>query len=241
MPTTNSHSKDTWPPSYTIRLSKKAKYITLKITQETGLEVIIPSFRKRFNIPELLEERKKWIKKNLAIIQQAIKQPAKQQLPKILPINAAQEIWHIIYVEEQNNNIKLIEKKPYLVLKGKITRNAIKTILIKWLKQYAKKFFTAKLRILSNKTTLTYQHLNIRGQQTLWGSCNTRHNISLNFKLLFLPAALANYVLLHELCHTKYLNHSDNYWRLLEQYDNNYMHHDQELKIGDQYVPRWIL
>lgn len=241
MSTINSKFQDIWPPPYTIRFSKKAKYITLKVTAEIGLEIIVPSFRKRFNISKLLEEKDSWIKKNLADIQQAIQQSTKQQLPKILPLNAIQEIWHITYIDADNNNLKLTEKDHQLILQGKINPISTQEILIKWLKQYAKKKLSIKLTSISNKTNLNFQRLNIRGQQTLWGSCSSKHHISLNFKLLFLPVALANYVLLHELCHTKYLNHSNNYWCLLKQYDNNYQHHEQALKNGDLYIPRWIL
>lgn len=242
MTTANNPIQDIWPPPYTIRFSKKAKYISFKITPQQGLEVIVPSFRKRFNILALLEERKIWIKKNLVLMQQTTsKKSTKQQLPKILSINAAQEIWHIAYIEADNKNIKIIEQKNYLTLYGKIEPVAVQAILIKWLKKYARHFFHLKLAHLSKKTSLTYQQLTIRNQQTLWGSCNTKQNISLNFKLLFLPMALANYVLLHELCHTKYLNHSNRFWHLLTQYDSNYTYHDRELKHGDQYVPQWVL
>ena len=233
----------TWPPPYKIRLSLKAKHIHLKITVATGLEVVIPSFRKRCNISALLEERKDWIEKNLGLMQQVVpKKSTALQLPKILPLNALHEIWHVSYIEAVNKTTKLLEKADHhLTFYGQINPNIIQKLLIVWLKQHAKKSFAAKLASLSEKTSLAYKQLSIRGQKTLWGSCNTKQNISLNFKLLFLPASIFNYVLLHELCHLKHLNHSYKFWHLLAQYDSNYLYHDKELKKGDQYVPQWIL
>ncbi len=234
---------NTWPPPYKIRMSHKAKYIHLRITPTTGLEIVVPSCRKRFNIPMLLEERRAWIEKNLKLMQQSAQNKSTaHQLPKILPLNAIHEIWQISYIETNSKNTKFLEKANYhLTIYGELKASIIQALLINWLKKRAKKVFSTKLAAFSNKIIMPYQNLTIRGQKTLWGSCNAKRNISLNFKLLFLPASVFNYVLLHELCHTKYLNHSNKFWDLLAQYDNNYLSHDKELKNGDQYVPQWIL
>jgi len=232
-----------WPPPYTIRLSNKAKYIHLRITPVAGLEIVIPHFRKRFNVLALLEERRSWIEKHLVPIQQTV--PVKStinQLPKILPLNAIHEIWQISYLETNNKNIKLLEKPGYhLTCHGQLNAKIIQILLINWLKKHAAKKFAIKLESLSNKTSISYKNLTVRGQKTLWGSCNTKQNISLNFKLLFLPSSVFNHVLLHELCHIKHLNHSNKFWHLLAQYDNNSLEHNKELKHGDQYVPQWVL
>ena len=51
---------------------------------------------------------------------------------------------------------------------------------------------------------------------------------------------MVKYVLLHELCHTKYLNHSKNFWKLLAKYDDYYLEHDKELKNAEHYLPQWL-
>jgi predicted metal-dependent hydrolase len=56
-----------------------------------------------------------------------------------------------------------------------------------------------------------YKSLSVRNQKTRWASCSARGHLSFNYKIMFLPAAWADYVIIHELCHTRELNHSDRF------------------------------
>ena len=63
-----------------------------------------------------------------------------------------------------------------------------------------------------------YQRLRIGDQQTLWGSCSPRGTISFNWRLVLAPLAVLDYVVVHELCHLRFLDHSQRFWRLVEQH-----------------------
>lgn len=232
-------TKELWPPPYTIRFSKKAKHLSLKIIPQQGLVVVIPYYRKRYNILALLTAQKSWLNKHLDLLQPITL--ISNYLPKILALNAAKEIWQISYQDLGAKTITTIKPNQQLQLANTLQPKIIKQLLIRWLKQYAYTFFHQQLLDFTQKTKLNYQRLTIRGQQTLWGSCNAQGNISLNFKLLFLPASLASYVILHELCHTKYLNHTKYFWNFLGQFDNNYQQHNAALKLAEQYLPNWLL
>jgi hypothetical protein len=69
---------------------------------------------------------------------------------------------------------------------------------------------------LARKHGFTYNQVSVRGQKARWGSCSGRNNISLNYKLIYLPAHLQEYVLLHELVHTIHKNHSKRFWQRLK-------------------------
>ena len=71
-----------------------------------------------------------------------------------------------------------------------------------------------------------------------WGSCNLQKHISLNSALVYLPQNLIEYVIIHELCHIKFLNHSHKFWKLVENYIPNYSKLEQELK---QYKINFII
>jgi hypothetical protein len=74
-----------------------------------------------------------------------------------------------------------------------------------------------RLEHFSNKYDLPYNRAAFRCQKTRWGSCSSRKNISLNVNVCYLPKELQDYLLLHELVHTKIMNHSKQYWALLDK------------------------
>jgi predicted metal-dependent hydrolase len=79
----------------------------------------------------------------------------------------------------------------------------------------------ARLRHLAGKYGFTYNRVTIRCQKTRWGSCSRGNNRSLNVKLVMLPPELMDYVLLHELVHTRYHDHSPRFWAELDRYVGN--------------------
>lgn len=76
---------------------------------------------------------------------------------------------------------------------------------------------SARLNQLAGKYGFTYNRLFIRNQRTRWGTCSSRNNISLNINLLKLPQELQDYVMLHELAHTKHKNHSREFWAEMDR------------------------
>lgn len=62
-----------------------------------------------------------------------------------------------------------------------------------------------------------YLQINIRDQKTRWGSCSRRGSLNFNFRLFYLPESMRDYVIVHELCHLKELNHSVRFWNLIAQ------------------------
>jgi len=121
---------------------------------------------------------------------------------------------------------------------------------IEWIKQYerereasqdnidnigiatVKKTLTSRLKHLADKHGFKYNKVSIRNQRTRWGSCSHNNNISLNAKLVKLPVELMDYVILHELVHTRIRNHSKKFWAELDQYVENAKVMAKKLRIN---------
>lgn len=108
----------------------------------------------------------------------------------------------------------------------KIAENLVKKALEIEAKQYLSPLIDSNIK----RTNLKPQIIKFRYMKTQWGSCTSKQKISLNSALIYLPDDLIEYVIIHELCHLKYLNHSRNFWQLVQQHLPNYSHLRQGLK-----------
>ncbi len=113
--------------------------------------------------------------------------------------------------------------------------------LRRWIRRRAEDCLPPLLRQLGQRTGLEFNRVSIRSQKTRWGSCSARGNISLNDQLLFLPRPSVEYLMIHELCHLRHLNHSQAYWRLVAEHCPDYERHEKRLSQPRDWVPDWYL
>jgi predicted metal-dependent hydrolase len=88
-------------------------------------------------------------------------------------------------------------------------------------KNAAKRQLVKRLALLAKRYGFAYNRVSIRNQKTRWGSCSVKKNINLNMKLVRLPEELMDYVILHELVHTRVKNHSRQFWEELDKLVGN--------------------
>ena len=88
------------------------------------------------------------------------------------------------------------------------------------LRHEAKRYLPIRLAALARQHGFHYNGVTIKDTSSRWGSCSNRKHINLSLLLMTLPWHLIDYVLLHELCHTVELNHSDRFWALMNRVTN---------------------
>ena len=231
---------------YTVRESKRAKHVRLKMTVQEGLVVVVPHGFKKSQLPAILQHHTSWIAKAEKRVQslRELEQSHSSAVtfPDRLNFRSVGEQWNISYQQNGNSRIKLTEtSSSNLKLAGDVSDwPTCKAALRKWTARKAREQLVPWLRMLSEVVDLPFNEVSIRNQRTRWGSCSGRNNISLNLKLLFLPSRLVRYVLLHELCHTIHLHHSDKFWGFLAQYESGYQQLNLELRTARQYTPPWL-
>lgn len=87
-----------------------------------------------------------------------------------------------------------------------------------------------KVRHFSDQLGYRYNKINIKNQKTCWGSCSRKANLNFNYKIIFLPERIQNYIIMHELCHLKEFNHSKRFWKLVANSFPDYQEIKSELR-----------
>ena len=242
----SSIADETWLTPYTVRISRRARRVSLVVALTEGVQVVVPAQFDLRRVPEVVRAKLAWFERALRRLQarraSGTTTPLPIALPGEIPLPALGETWRVSY-------------RPYPAAAGVTLRVAAtgrlelsgrtqdvelcRVALKRWLSRRARSMLGEWLAELSSATGLSYQQMSVRGQRSRWGSCSTRGTISLNYKLLFLPRPLVHYVLLHELCHTRQSNHAVAFWALVAQQEPDYRRLRAELRRAGPCVPEW--
>jgi len=84
-------------------------------------------------------------------------------------------------------------------------------------KEQARKLVLEKIEKVNAYYKFSFGRVAIRDQKTRWGSCSNKKNLNFNYKIVFIPDICAEYIVIHELCHLKEMNHGENFWKLVEE------------------------
>ncbi|NQY88318.1 MAG: M48 family metallopeptidase [Colwellia sp.] len=136
--------------------------------------------------------------------------------------------------------IVLAQRNKNKLYNSVLLATAVKKQLEQYFKQQAQQMIPLKVAIYAQLTSLTPTSIKIRRYRSRWGSCNNRGELSFNYLLMMLPIEVINYVVIHELCHLEYLNHSQEFWQLVAKYFPQHVQAKQWIKIN-QSALQWRL
>jgi predicted metal-dependent hydrolase len=130
----------------------------------------------------------------------------------------------------QNKSAWIIEKLNYLkeLSQNQPLRNDEADYLL--YKKPAHNLILKKIDYFNQAYQFKVGKISVRKQKTRWGSCSAQGNLNFNYKILLLPAEMADYIIVHELCHLQELNHSPRFWQLVAQEIPNYKQIKKDLQ-----------
>jgi predicted metal-dependent hydrolase len=94
-------------------------------------------------------------------------------------------------------------------------REGVHELVRRWLQAQARSYLTQRVAELATEHGFSYARLFIRSQTTKWGTCSSKKNLSLNWKLIQCPPEVIDYLIIHELSHLREMNHSARFWSLV--------------------------
>lgn len=229
---------------YLVRVSARARQVRLQVSPGKGLIVVVPRHFEPARIPLLLEKKREWIEGHLrrfAALSGARETASADILPDVIELPSLGEFWQICYNQTHTASVGTFSEAPgVLEVYGAVhNKPACRQALINWLRLRTREQLCSLLSSLAAEHGFTFRESVVRGQKTRWGSCSSNKTISLSYKLLFLERDWVRCVLLHELCHTVFMDHSANFRRLLNRLEPRCPQIDKEMREAWRLVPAW--
>jgi predicted metal-dependent hydrolase len=138
--------------------------------------------------------------------------------------------YSLSFAERQSySDVVFIDNDKIKVYKSS-TNFTHSSVLKQWLRNVAKDYIPKRTEELAERHGFSYKKIFVRSQKTRWGSCSSAKNLNFNWRLILTPRNCCDYVILHELCHLKEMNHSNKFWSLVEGYMPSYKNAEIWLK-----------
>ena len=226
---------------FSVRESGRAKRLSIKVFPRGRVEVVVPKRTSASAVREFVEAHQDWIRNARASFA-AEHPPEPFALPTSVRLPAIERAFCVRYErDDQSGTVRYRVAGNTVILSGATgDEQRCVAALKRWLTSLAKKEYLPRLRSLSGLTDNPFRKMHVRGQKTCWGSHSSTGTISLNYCLMFLSPAHLRYVMLHELCHARHMNHSRRFWRLVGSFEPNYRKLDKDLNSSWKHIPAWI-
>lgn len=205
--------------SYFVRKSSKAKRIIVKIDNKGSVELVLPKRVTYKEGTEFLLSKKEWIAKH---INKRNEQKEKGFFFLGNSVTIKKEVG-------KTNSIRFSQEEKIIFCES-VRKLDDKNIYETWLRISAKEYIPERVFYLANAYGFNVSRVTIRNQKTRWGSCTSKGSLSFNMHLMSFTADVIDYVIIHELCHLKYMNHSKSFWELVASFIPDYKEKRKILK-----------
>lgn len=214
------------------------KTVAIQLLEDGNVKVSAPFSVTKKQIDEIIKDKISWILKKQEELKriyieknidrkfedgEKISYLGKEFSLKI--IKAKEYIQPKVVIDNDNMVIYINEK-----FIDKDAKENIRNIIKKWLVERFRDVAVDRIKKYSFLIGVNPTKITIREQKTRWGSCSSKGNINLNWKLVMAPMEVIDYVIVHELCHMIEMNHSKNYWNIVSTVMPDYKNHRKWLK-----------
>ena len=226
---------------FSVRQNKRARRLSIKVFPRGRVEVVVPPRTRPEAVQAFVSEHTDWINNARASFAE-IHPPEPFLLPAVVELAAIEQQFRVRYERQSKaTTVRYRSSANTVVLSGRTVDDKLCVAALKrWLASVAKSEFGPKLRSLSGVTDNPYKKMHVRGQKTCWGSHSSSGTISINYCLLFLDPDAVRYLMIHELCHARHMNHSARFWKRVSNFEPDYKRLDRALTESWNSVPVWV-
>ena len=224
---------------WAVRESRRARRLAVRVFRSGRVEIVVPTRTSRLRVEDFIARHRVWIERKRAEARRhaAVSEPFP---PRQVSLSGCGEVWQV-QLAGGNGRPRLVPVGDILRLRGDCNdAHGLRQALRRWLMGRARVVLDRLLWQCARERGFHYERMIVRRQRTRWGSCSARGTISLNCCLLFQRHEVLDYLLVHELAHTRHLNHSRRFWRCVAEHCPDHRALDRELLDGWRRVPAWV-
>jgi predicted metal-dependent hydrolase len=208
---------------FIFRRSRKAHRLRMQLDGHGKLTLVAPWYATENSIQIFLKKHHKWIEKHFFKI---------EKLKKLRPefhYRSGDSFYYfgepvtldVSPSENKRPTIKIRGDIMLITLRRDISKSdgvsAIKKAIESFYRKKAEEVIRDRLEYFNEFYGFRYNRVTMRDQKSRWGSCSRLGNLNFNWRLIMAPIEVIDYVVVHELCHLKEMNHSPRYWALVEK------------------------
>jgi predicted metal-dependent hydrolase len=226
-------------PGWHVRISRRARRLSMRVFPGGRVEVVVPPGIGIPAIERFVARHRDWAERRsrefaLLAPHSAVRRPDTVELALL------GRRWTVEYATAPRRSVRDDGSGVLRIRSAGHTDRQVSAALLRWLSGIAAVELGQRLDALAGELGIDYARMHLRRQRTRWGSCSAAGTISLNLCLMFQRPAVVRYLMVHELCHRRHMNHSDRYWRLVESFEPEWRVLDAELLKGWRHVPAWV-
>jgi predicted metal-dependent hydrolase len=204
---------------YTVRRSARAKRVRVAVHHDRGVEVVLPQRAPETAARAAIIELRPWIERRLREVQaaRAMVDARGDTVPYL---------GQTLRLVREPGRTRVHRRGDELLVPGGDASEALE----RWYRRMAREEIAPRLDMAVRELGVAYTSLTIRNQKTRWGSCSSTGAMSFNWRLLLGPEEVLDYVVWHEACHLRQMDHSPRFWALVAHHMPAYPHARRWLK-----------
>jgi predicted metal-dependent hydrolase len=225
--------------AWNVRISRRARRMSMRVFPGGRVEVVVPPGAGVPAIERFVARHRAWAERHSRELLRLTPRAADRR-PQEIELRLLGRRWSVEYATGRRVRAEEVADDRLRLHAPTATDRHASQALVPWLTRLAQRELAGRLQPLSRELGIDYARLSVRRQRTRWGSCSTRGTISLNVCLMFQRPEVVRYLMIHELCHRRHMNHSRRYWSLVASFEPGWKPLDVELLKGWQHVPGWV-
>ncbi len=210
----------------TVRRNPKARQVRIRVAPNGTLRASMPPYTPLMFLRRMIKTSRNELREMIATTLPKNTYEDGQSIGKkhTLIVRSGSKV----SVEKKDRAI-IVTLPDTLTLRSKQVEAPLREVVIKVLRAESKEYLPKRLEYLARHMNCTYERVRFSHASSRWGSCSSTGTISLNIALMKLPLRLIDYVIIHELAHTKEMNHSQDFWDIVAEFDPEYKKHRKEM------------